>query len=74
MLKEALDHMDDCRGSARRHSLPGAPGVDFLDQLGVDPDVDVGCLPFHARKVGLRRAHRLDNPGQKLDCSLPLVG
>jgi hypothetical protein len=31
MLEELFEHMDDCRGSARRHALPGAPGVDFLE-------------------------------------------
>ena len=32
----------------RQHALLGAPGVDFLDRLGLDPDVDICGFPFHA--------------------------
>jgi hypothetical protein len=67
MLEEMLEHVDDCRSSARRHSLPGAPGVDFLDQLGLDPDVNICCFPFHTGEVGSRRARLLDSSGQKVD-------
>jgi hypothetical protein len=31
MLEEMFEHVDDRRSSARKHSLPGAPGIDFLD-------------------------------------------
>jgi hypothetical protein len=48
MLEELLQHVDDCRRSARRHALPVAPGVDFFDQLGLDPDVNICGFPFHA--------------------------
>jgi hypothetical protein len=48
MLEEVLEHMGDCRGPARRHALLGAPAVDFLDQPGLDPNVDICCFPFHA--------------------------
>jgi hypothetical protein len=67
MLEEMLEHVDDCRGSARRHSLPSAPNVGFLDQLRLDPDVDICGFPFHTGEVGSRRARLLDNPGQKVD-------
>jgi hypothetical protein len=48
MLKELFDHIDDCRRSAWRYSLPVAPGIDYLDQLGLDPDVNICGFPFHA--------------------------
>ena|SRR5277367_1825030 len=67
MLEELFEHMDDCRGSARRHALPGAPGVDFLDQLDLDPDDDICGFPWHADEVGRCRAPLLDNSGQKID-------
>jgi hypothetical protein len=73
MLKEALDHMDDCRGSTRRYSLADAPSVDPLDQLGFDPDVDVCGFSFHAGEVGRCRACPLDNPGQRFDRSAAAV-
>jgi len=59
MLEKMLEHIDHCRRSARRHALPGAP--DFLDQLGLDPDVDICCFPFMAGEVGRCRARRLIN-------------
>ena len=67
MVEELLDHMDDRRRSAWRHSLPSPPGVDPLEQLRLDPDIDISCLPFHAGKVGRCRASLLDDPGQKID-------
>ena len=71
MLQELLDHVDDCRRSARRYSLPVAPGIDFLDQLGFDPDVDICCFSFHAGEVGRCRAARLMIPAKKLIWRLP---
>jgi hypothetical protein len=53
MREEVLEHVDDCRGSARRHPLLGAPGIHFLDQLGLDPDIDICCFPFHAVEGGV---------------------
>jgi hypothetical protein len=41
MFGELLDHVDDRRSSSWRHSLTGAPSVDPLDQLGLDPNVDI---------------------------------
>src|ERR1700741_2975319 len=67
VVEELLVYMDDRRRSAWRHSLPSPPGVDPFDQLRLDPDIDVGCLPFHAREVGLCEAALLDNPGRKID-------
>src|SRR6516165_11930465 len=48
MLEEVLKHVDDRRRSAWQHALLSAPGVDFLDELGLDPDVDICGFPFHA--------------------------
>jgi hypothetical protein len=67
MLEELLDHVDDRRSSAWRYSLPGAPGVDFLDQLGFDPDIDLCCFLFHAGEMGRCRAPLLDNSRQEID-------
>jgi hypothetical protein len=67
MLEEMLQHVDDCCSSARRHSLPGTPRIDFLDQLGLDPDVDICCFPCHAGEVGALSARPLDNSGQEVD-------
>jgi len=54
MLKQTLKHRDDRRRPAERHSLPGAPGVDLLDQLRLNPDVDICGFPFHgSRRYGL---------------------
>jgi hypothetical protein len=64
MLEELLEHIDD--SSARRHSLPGAPSVDFLDQLGLDPDVDICCFLSHAGEMGRCGAHRLIIPAKRL--------
>jgi hypothetical protein len=58
VLKEMLEHVDYRRGSARRHVLPGAPGVDPLDQPGLDPNVDFCGFPFHAKNVRWRTAQR----------------
>jgi len=30
------------------------PGVDFFDEPGLDPHVDICCFPFHAGKSGAR--------------------
>ena len=49
MLEELLEHVNDCSGSAWRYSLPDAPGIDFLDQLRLDPDVDICGFAFHGR-------------------------
>jgi hypothetical protein len=59
--------MDDRRGSAWRDGLPGAPGVDFLDQLRLDPDGDVGCARSHASEMGRSDAPQLDNSSQEVD-------
>jgi hypothetical protein len=48
VLEELLEYVDDSRGPARRHPLPGAPGVDFLNLLALDTDVDVADFPLHA--------------------------
>ena len=58
MLEEMLEHVHYRRGSARRHVPPGAPGVDPLDQPGLDPDVDFCGFPFHAENVRRRAARR----------------
>jgi hypothetical protein len=65
MLKELLEHVDDRRSSARRHSLPGAPGVDFLNQLGLDPNIDICCFLSHAGEMGRCRAPVLIIPAKK---------
>jgi len=70
MLKELLDHVDDCSGSAWRHSLPVAPSVDSFDQPGFDPDVDICGFAFHAGEVGRCRAPRLIIPAKKLILSI----
>jgi hypothetical protein len=67
MLKEMFEHVDDCRSSAWRHSLPGAPSVDPLDQLGLDPNVDICCFLFHAGEMGRPcRAPDLIMPAKRL--------
>jgi hypothetical protein len=43
-----LKHVADRGGSARQDSLLGTPGVDLLDQLWLDPDIDIRGFPFHA--------------------------
>jgi hypothetical protein len=48
MLEEVFEHVDDRRSSAWKHPLPVAPVVDFVDQPGLDPDVDICCFSFHA--------------------------
>ncbi len=70
MLDEVLEHINDGCSSARGHALLGAPGVDFLDQLGLDPKVDICSIPSHAREVGRCRAPLLDNLCQKIDASV----
>ena len=72
MLEEMLEHMDNRRRSAWRHSLPSAPGVDFLDQHRSDLDVDICGFPWHGEEVGCCRASPLDNPGQKFDRKIGL--
>ena len=52
MFEEMIEHVDDCRRPARRYSLPGSPGVDPLNQLWLNSDVDIGGLPFHAAQAG----------------------
>jgi len=52
MLEEVLEHVDDGCCPAWQDALNGPPGVDFLDQLGLDPDVDICGSPFHAEEVG----------------------
>jgi hypothetical protein len=74
MLEEMLEHMDDRSGSAWRHSLPGAPGVDFFDQHRFDPHVDIRGFPSHGDEVGRCGAWPLDNPGQKFDRQVGLYG
>jgi hypothetical protein len=46
--QEALDHTDDRRRPAQRHSLPGPPSVDPLDQSEFNPSADKDCVPLHA--------------------------
>jgi hypothetical protein len=65
-LEGHVHHVDDRSGSAWRYSLPVAPGIDFLDQLGFDPDVDIRGFPFHAGEVGRCEAARLIIPAKKL--------
>jgi len=66
MLEEMLQHVDDRRSSARRHSLSDAPSFDFFDQLRLDPDVDIGGFPFHPCEVRRCRAPRLITPAKNL--------
>jgi hypothetical protein len=61
-----LEHVEYRRGSARQHLLPGAPGVDPLDQSGLDPDVDFCGFPFHAENI-VRRAARRSMIRAKID-------
>ena len=68
MLEKPLEHLDDCGGSARGHGLPGAPGIDFLDQLGLDRDIDI-CFPFHAEESEAPSGAQIDNSRQKIDFS-----
>ena len=70
MLKELLDHVDDCGGSGWRYSLPVVPGVDFLDQLRLYPDVDIRGFSFHAVEVGRCRAACLIIRAKKLTLML----
>jgi hypothetical protein len=65
-VEELIEHVDDCRRPARRHSLPGAPGVDPLDQPGLDSDVNICGFLFHTIEVGRYRAPRLIIPAKKL--------
>jgi hypothetical protein len=74
MLEEMLEHMDNRRGSAWRHSLLGAPGVDFFDQQRFDPDIDIRSFSSHVDEVGRCRAWPLDNLGQKFDTRLVSTG
>jgi hypothetical protein len=67
MLEEVFEHVDDCRSSAWRHSLPSTPAVNVLDQLGLDPNIDIRCFLSHAGEMGRCRARALDNSGQKID-------
>jgi hypothetical protein len=66
MFEELLDHVDDRRSSGWRHSLTGAPSVDPLDQLGLDPNVDI-CVFCPMPVNGALSGTRLDNSGQKVD-------
>jgi len=67
MPEEFPKHVDNCRGSGWRHALPVAPGVDFLDQFGLDPDVDVCCFPFHGGGGRALSGTPLDKSRQKID-------
>jgi hypothetical protein len=67
MFEELIEHVDDRRSSAWRHSLPGAPGVDFLDHLGLDLNVNICGFPFHTGESGMLSGTLLDNSGQKID-------
>src|SRR6516164_11382303 len=62
-----LENVDDRCRPARRHSLPSAPSVNPLDQLRLDPDVDVRGFLLHAAQVGHRLEAPLDNSRQRLD-------
>jgi len=64
-FEEFLKHIDDRRGSTRRHALLSTPDVDYLNQLGLDPDVDICDLRFMAGKVGAVGG-RTRYPRQKL--------
>jgi len=66
MLEEMLQHVDDRRSSARRHSLSDAPSFNFFDQLRLDPDVDIGGFPFHAAELGRCQTRRLIIPAKNL--------
>jgi hypothetical protein len=66
MLEELLDHVDDRRSSAWRHSLPTAPSVDFLEQPAFDPNVDLRGFPFHAGEMGRCRAPGLIMQAKRL--------
>jgi hypothetical protein len=59
-----FEHVDDRRSLAWRHSLPAAPSVDPLDQLGLDPNVDICCFLSHAGEMGRCRAPRLIIPAK----------
>jgi hypothetical protein len=72
ILEKMLEHMDNRRGSAWRHSLPSAPGVDFLDRHRSDLDVDICGFLWHGEEVGCCRACPLDNLGQKFDRKIGL--
>jgi hypothetical protein len=43
-----LKHVADRGGSAWQDSLLGTPRVNLLDQLRLDPDIDICGFPFHA--------------------------
>jgi len=47
MLEELIEHVDDGRRATWKYSLPGAPSVNFLDQLWLDSDVDICGFSFH---------------------------
>jgi len=69
MFEEFLEHIDDRREPARRHSLSGAPSVDFLNELWLDPDVDICGFPFHAGGGGALSGALLDKSRQNIDSS-----
>jgi|SRR5580693_4997660 hypothetical protein len=71
--EELIEHVDDCRNAARRYSLPGAPGVDPLDQLGRDPKVDICGFPFHTEEVSVFGHSRLIIPAKELISSTYLA-
>ena len=68
MLQKVLDHVDDGGRPARRHSMPAPLRIDPFDELGLNPNIDIGLFPFsNVGKVGLCGAVLLDNPGRKID-------
>ena len=66
MLEELLKHLTDRCCPARLYSLLGAPHIDLLDQLRLDPDVDIRGFPFHADKLGRCRVRCLMMTAKKL--------
>jgi hypothetical protein len=66
MLEKVLKHVANCGRSAWRYSLSGPRRIDLLDQLRLDPDVDICGFPFHAGEVGHFGARRLIIPAKKL--------
>jgi hypothetical protein len=53
-LRNCSIMLDDCRRPARRYSLLGAPGVDPLDQPGLDPNVNI-CSRDYSGRTSVKR-------------------
>jgi hypothetical protein len=70
--EEMFEHVDDRRSSAWRHSLLAAPSVDPLDQLGLDPNIDICCFLSHAGEMGRCRVPRLIIPAKRLIIGPPV--